>query len=282
MSLRRLEKVLRAKLVRRTSKGVELTAEGSVVLARVRDLRLSLQNLAHEVADVSEGRVGHLRIGVGFARPEEFLSTAFAILLKDAPRLKLIVTVSDNDLMFPALRNGELDLFVNYLLDRYLAEGCVAEHLYVDEHVVCASARHRLAGRKHVTLADLAQERWAVSAPVQTSQQILHEKFRDAALPPPQIALECRSAALRLRTVVSSDLLDWTSRGFVEHSVLAAKVKILPVKELRWPRPVGVVFRRENYQPSASLYRHSQNDCPELLDSIARLLASERRAVCRR
>ena len=88
-SLRRLEQALQVKLVKRTSRGIELTSEGSVLLLRVRDLRLSLQSLGQEIADVSEGRVGHLRVGVGFPGPEQFLSTAFATLLKGAPRTKL-------------------------------------------------------------------------------------------------------------------------------------------------------------------------------------------------
>src|SRR5436190_21104177 len=64
-SLRRLEQALGVKLVKRTPKGVEVTAEGSVLLLRMRGLRLSLQDVAREVADVSQGRVGHLHIGVG-------------------------------------------------------------------------------------------------------------------------------------------------------------------------------------------------------------------------
>src|SRR4030088_1827111 len=64
-SLRRLEQALEVKLVKRTPKGVELTAEGSTLLLRVRALRLSLQDVTREIADVRDGSVGHLRIGVG-------------------------------------------------------------------------------------------------------------------------------------------------------------------------------------------------------------------------
>src|SRR3970282_1539010 len=64
-SLRRLEKALQAKLVTRTPKGVELTTEGDALLARVRGLRLSLHDVAREVSDLAQGRLGRLRIGVG-------------------------------------------------------------------------------------------------------------------------------------------------------------------------------------------------------------------------
>ena len=254
-SLRRLESALQAKLVKRTPKGVELTPEGSVVFLRMRELQLSLQGLVREVAEVGEGRVGHLRIGVGFpigiGFPQDLLASAFATLLKDAPRTSLIVTVSDNDVMVPALRNGELDLIFNVLRMTGSPEGLVHEHLYDDEQVVWVAAGHRLLGRKHLTLADLAKERWAVSALAQASQQKLHDAFRNAGLPPPNIAIECRSPSLYLRTVAQSEILGWMQLRFVEQSDLASKLKILPVKELAWRRPVGLIYRKESYLPPA-------------------------------
>ena len=247
-SLRRLEQALQVKLVKRTPKGVELTAEGSVLLLRVRELRLSLQGVAREIADVSQGRVGHLRIGVSTAISEQFLSVAFATLLKDGPRTKLIVSVSDNDLLVPALCNGELDLIIHYL-PVTPPEGVVCEHLYDSEYVVCASAKHRLAGRKQVTLAELAQERWALNELTLPAQQRLLEKFRDSGFPPPRVVFQSRSAALRLRTVGSSDLLTIASRDCIEQATSAATVITLPVDALAWLRPVGLIFRRETYLP---------------------------------
>src|SRR5947199_8460052 len=125
-SLGRLEAAVGVKLVRRTPKGVELTTEGAVLQRRVLELRLSLQSVAREINEVSEGRVGHLRIGVGAAISEQFLSDAFAKLLEDTPRTELKVVVSDNDVMVPALKNGELDLIVNYGYTR-TREGFVFE-----------------------------------------------------------------------------------------------------------------------------------------------------------
>ena len=249
-SLRRLEQAIQGKLVKKTPKGVELTPEGTVLYARARELKLSLQSVAREVAEVGQGRAGQRRVGVGFPRPEELLRAAIAAMLKDAPKASLVVTVSDNDVMVPALRAGELDLIFNYLsVPAGSPEGLVREHLYDDEQVVCASVHHRLARSKRVMLADLAQEKWAVSALAQSSQTRLHEAFRTAGLPPPRIALECRSPRLKLRAVARSDLLDWTSRHFAEESEFAPKLTFLPVKELAWRRAIGLIYREETYLP---------------------------------
>ena len=81
--------------------------------------------------------------------------------------------------------------------------------------------------------------------------QRLHEIFRKHGLARPSTALEARAVALRLRTIASSDLLDWTSRQFVEQSALAGALKILNVKEMARLRPIGVVCRQENCLPHA-------------------------------
>src|SRR5262249_18704690 len=147
-SLRRLEQAVQAKLVTRTPKGVEITAEGSALLVRARELRASLDGIGREIADVSSGRVGHVRMGVGFPIAEQFLAEAFATLFKNSPRTRVTCSVSDNDLMIPALRNGELDLVLNFLTSIHSLEGSVREHLYDDQFVVAAAKSHRLADRR--------------------------------------------------------------------------------------------------------------------------------------
>jgi DNA-binding transcriptional LysR family regulator len=62
-SLRRLEQAMQAKLVRRTSKGMALTSVGAALLSRVRQLRLSLEDVTREMADLAQGHAGNLRIG---------------------------------------------------------------------------------------------------------------------------------------------------------------------------------------------------------------------------
>ena len=70
-SLRRLEQSMQAKLVERTPKGVALTPVGSALLAQVRRLRVALRDIKREAEDLSQGRAGHLRLGVGATTVEQ-------------------------------------------------------------------------------------------------------------------------------------------------------------------------------------------------------------------
>ena len=268
-SLRRLEQSLQAKLVKRTPKGVELTAEGSALLLHVRELRLSLQDVAREIADLSQGRVGYLRIGTG-PIGEYLYPTALIAMLKVAPRVTLKVTVADNDVLIPALRNGDLDLIVLFIPSAPY-EGLVQDHLYDDELIVCASADHRLVKFKRVSMADLAQERWALSSSniLILNQERLHRAFQDCGLPPPRIVVETRSLLLRLQTVASSTLLGFTSRRVLQRVAPLLRLTALPVKELTWRRPIGVIYRKDTYlSPAARRFI-------EILKTTAKDIAEE-------
>lgn len=249
-SLRRLEQSMQARLVERTSRGVALTPVGCALLAQVSRLRLVLRDIRREAEDLSHGSTGHLRIGVGATTVQD-LPDAYAALLKEAPRLTGQVTVADNDVMVPALRRGELDLIFNVVPDSPYAE-CVQEVLFDDVFVVCSSVRHRLAGRKRVTLADLVQEQWVLSAHAVLNVQHVHRVFGERGLPPPRVAIEARPIGLRLEICARTDLLSFNARRMLLQLAPRLRLKELPVVELRWHRQVGVIYRSEGYLPPAA------------------------------
>jgi DNA-binding transcriptional LysR family regulator len=251
-SLRRLEEAMQVKLFNRNAKGLELTAEGSLLLSRARDLRLSLRSVAREVSDVSEGRAGHLRIGVGPSIPTRLIASSLGKLLIDAPRISARVTISDADEIIPALRKGELDLNVN-IMHASPPEGLRYVQLYEEDFVVCAAKAHRLSGRSQIRLEELSDARWALSEPVLPSQQKLRLVFEEQGLPRPQVALESRSLAVRLQAVESSDLLAYTSRRMIDQALADGyALAVLPVPELLWRRPIGAIHRNEPYLHSAA------------------------------
>lgn len=272
LSLRRLERSAQAKLVKRTPKGVELTTVGTALLTHVRRLRLARDDLAREVADLAQGQAGHLRVGTGPATAEGFLPAACSTLLKDAPKLTLTVSVAANTdtLLLPALRNGELDIVVNPVA-QFPRLDLVLEPLWEDEFVIYASVHHRLAKRKSVTLADLVQERWASTADSAfQAWQSLRQSFEERGLPQPQIALVSDSVMLRHRTVASTALLGVASRRIVEASAANLRLKIIPVRDVKWIRPVAVIYRKDGYlSPAARRFI-------EILKTTAKAIAAER------
>ncbi|MBI3919666.1 MAG: LysR family transcriptional regulator substrate-binding protein [Betaproteobacteria bacterium] len=121
------------------------------------------------------------------------------------------------------------------------------EHLYDDRYVVIASVNHRLAGKEVVTLADLAQERWILSAPTSAISRQLHGVFEKHGLPRVRVTVETDSPALRLPVVASSDVLGYTWASVVRQAAPHLRFAELDVKELALSFPVGVVYRKDAY-----------------------------------
>lgn len=267
-SLRRLEQELRAKLVTRTPKGVELTAVGSALAAHVRRLHLAFDDVAREAADLSEGRAGHLRVGASPVHAD-LLPAAYSVLLKDAPGVTFSVTVTDNDVMIPALRKGELDLIVNYLPESPY-EGCDTEQLSGGvDIVVYASASHPLTRKRVVTIADLARERWVLSPVNILPWHWLFRAFTDRGQPPPRVAFETRSIRLRLQVVAASRHLGFLAKRIVRQAAARFRLKELPVKDVTWRRPIGIIYRKDAYlSPAARRFI-------EILKATAKEIAKE-------
>lgn len=245
-SLRRLEKAMEAKLVARTPKGVELTAEGNALLSHVRPLRLSLHDIAREIADLSKGRSGHLRLGSAPGPADYLLPAAFGALLGDSPEVTVSVTVADDPTLVLALRNGQLDLVVTSLAGPAY-EGIVQEHLYEDEYVIYASTDHRLAKLHRTTIADLAQERWAFPALNGIAHTWINRVFQDNDVAPPRVTLVGGPLQIRLQAIGSSNLLGIAPRRVVRQATSNLRLTEIPIKGLVWVRHVGVGYRKDAY-----------------------------------
>jgi DNA-binding transcriptional LysR family regulator len=249
-SVRRLEASLRTKLVQRVPKGVQLTAVGAALVGHVSRLRLTMSDVAREAADLTTGFAGHLRIGVSPIECED-LPAACARLLMEAPKVSIELEVNDNDLLLPQLCKGELDVVFNFI-GAAPQPGTVHEHLYEDELVVCASAKHRLAKARRVPLAELAPERWAVQSSRHLWVEALAHVLRDHGCPPPNLAIQVRSLRARLQLWSCTDLLGLATKRILRQAGAPFGIKELAVAELRRARPVGAIYRKDGYLPPSA------------------------------
>ena len=245
-SVHRLEEAMQAKLVERTSKGMVLTTVGTALFSHVRRLRLSLEDVTREVADLTHGRAGHLRIGCAPIFSTHVLPAACAKLVKEAPKVTFKATFVELEIALPALRHGELDFYLApFQASRH--EDLVEEDLFNQELVAYASTRHRLAKKKKVGLADLVRERWVVAALNAPSPPRLRQAFLDAGLPGPEIAIESNSLLFRHRIVASSDLVGFAPKQSIYEAFPRSRCVVLRVRDLNYIRRVGVMYRKDAY-----------------------------------
>ena len=250
-SLHRLESAMNSKLLKRTPKGVELTPVGSALLARVSKLRLSVDDVTREIADLSEGRAGHLRIGSVAGAALHLVPTACEVLLKESPKVTLKITVQETNLLIASLRRGELDLAMANLEGAH-HEDLVEEPTHDDAQVIYASVRHRLAKCKSLTLADLVGERWAVPSADSVIVRALSEELRSKGLPPPAIGVETTYLPARHQLLAGTDLLAINPRSMVRRELKRFGLVELRVRDLTLLRRGGVVYRKDAYLSAAA------------------------------
>lgn len=248
LSLRRLEKAMQAKLMKRTPKGVELTTTGTALLSSVKRLRLAREDVLREVADLSQGKSGFLRIGAHPGTVGYPLAPACADLLRDAGNLELEVTAM-NDQLLPALRSGELDLIVH---DAVAPQAdLVQEHLFDDPFVHFVAANHRLARRKQVSMQDLVHERWTSGGITHHRDKLVEVSLR-AGNPAPRIGIRTTSVPLRDYLVATAGLVGTTTRSSFKD--IASQYRFTEIRiagrEQR-VRRVHVSYRKDGYLPPA-------------------------------
>ena len=251
MSLRRLERYMQTKLVQRTPKGVDLTLSGEAVFAQARRLGLSIEDILREVADLSEGRTGHLRIGTGAGSALHCVPPACAALLKEAPKVNLKIISAERQSLMASLGNGDVDVLVT-TIEAFPHSKFCEEPLYDQSFAVFAAADHPLARCKQVTLADLAQERWAFSAIGNFAERRLTELFGRSGLPPPSIALETTNIPSMHHLVAVSGLVVFGPRETMRYAGARYPMSEIRVKDLCVTRRIGVLYRNDAYLSPAA------------------------------
>jgi DNA-binding transcriptional LysR family regulator len=243
----RLERELGVELLRRTTRRVEVTEVGELVLARARRALAEVEGVRADL-DALQGLVrGTLRLGgvppVGPVHP--------AALIADFSRLHPGVAVTVHaGVAFPLLgqlRDGSLDL-VLALVDPGPLDGLEGVRLFEEELVVIAPLDHPLARAKRVRAERLGGEPLVTYAP--------GSSLRDALLalvPGGRVVAE----ANELETV-----RELTARGLgvslMPHSIVASHGDRLAIRPLspRQALPVSLVWRAgERPTPAAQAFR---------------------------
>ncbi len=248
-SLRRLEDAVGTRLVQRTPKGVALTAAGNALAARADKLQLLLDDTRQEAADLGKGRAGHIHIATGVGIGEYCIAHASLTLMKEAPDVSIKTELFHAGQVTGAVRKGLADFAVTHQRLRF--QDIIVEELFPVQYAVFASASHRLARKKRLTLADLVNERWV--SDINSRRQIdLGELFAAKGLPPPKLCFEATSFTTRLPLIESSDLIAFASDAAIQLAAKNFRLVVLPVEGIDLAGSVVVSYRKDGYLSPAA------------------------------
>jgi DNA-binding transcriptional LysR family regulator len=162
-----LETATGAALFDRQPRGVRLTEEGrcllvhaEAVLERMRAARDALEALRSLDA-------GRLRVGAFDSADAQLVPRAMAAFRAAHPKVALSLVEGGTAAQLGRLRNGEIDVAVVSAYPRQTLDtgGFDLHHLLDDPLLVALPAGHRLARRKVLRLAELADQSWIEGFP---------------------------------------------------------------------------------------------------------------------
>jgi LysR family transcriptional regulator, transcription activator of glutamate synthase operon len=243
----RLERELGAELLRRTTRRVEVTEAGELVLARARRALAEADGVRADL-DALQGLVrGTLRLGgvppVGRVQPAALI----ADFTRAHPGVAITVREDVAFRLLGQLRDGGLDL-VLALVDPDPLDGLEGVRLLDEELVVIASPDHPLARAKRVRIERLAGEALVTYGPGSALRDTLV-----ALVPDGRVVAEVNE---------QETLRELTARGLgvtlMPRSVVTSHGERLAIRPLspRHTLPVSLVWRAgERPSPAAQAFR---------------------------
>lgn len=160
-SIARLEDQLKVRIFDRTAAGSALTPIGELIVQRAERVLAETRDLIRDAALVAGGEAGIVRLGVATVLRGSLLPRLVVRIAQEHPKLRLQVELGAADRMLPLLDTRELDLVLCAHPPWLAGVPMVYHEVLRTEAVVVASPDHPLAGRRGLTVTDLAQWRCA-------------------------------------------------------------------------------------------------------------------------
>jgi DNA-binding transcriptional LysR family regulator len=240
--IRRLEDELGLTLVERTTRRVEMTEAGRLLVARARRVLAELDAAHTEMQALRGVEVGHVTVGALHTMGVVDLSLVLAIFHRRHPNVELTVREQSSEELAEMLRVDELDLAFLSVTEPIERHGLGLHQLVSEEVMAIVPRDHPLASRRRVNMRELAGEQFISFRPGARLRELLVGAGRQAGFEP-QVKLESNESQ-RIRRLVARGMgvallprSDATAAG--------ADVAVLELTEPALARDITLAWRAD-------------------------------------
>jgi DNA-binding transcriptional LysR family regulator len=211
-----LERETGAVLLERAGRGIRPTEAGRLLAEHARDLMAKVAEAEAAIFALQSGNVGTLRVVSFPTAGASLIPPALATVRQELPHLDVALRVAERDDSMPMLRQGEVDVVVTVgdsAAGDPPRDGLTWVHLLDDPYRLVLPRGHRLAARRVIDLAELAEDDWVETmCSVGCCQEASGKAFRNAGFVPH-------------RTVEADEY--WPAQGFVAAGLGVAMIPSL-------------------------------------------------------
>lgn len=258
--VRRLEAELGVELLARTSRSVEITQAGEIMLARIERALAELDAGVDELEELRGLRRGRLTVGAMQSLLPFDLSSALATFRGTYPAVDIQLVEGSARELIESVSSDRIDLAFAPL-DVNVPANFESHQLFAERLVAIVSPTSPLAERSGVDVADLRDEPF-VFVQGGTGLRTAFERSAQQAGYRPRVSLETHEV-LRAIALVSQGL----GVSVVSPTVATQAGDRIAVLTLRPPleRRVGLVWRADRrLSPAAAAFRDQIRDSPPL------------------
>src|SRR5436190_12787214 len=156
-----LEREAGTMLVQRNARGVRLTEAGEALVRHAEAILARLGEAEAELEAIAGLRGGRLRMAAFESAAASLMPLAIAAFRSAHPGIELSLVLAEPEDSAPLLKSGELDLALGFdSRIRGVVDGIARHHLLSDPLFLVLPADHPLARKRHLRLADLADDPW--------------------------------------------------------------------------------------------------------------------------
>jgi DNA-binding transcriptional LysR family regulator len=234
--IRDLEHALGVRLLERSSQGVEPTAYGTALLKRGMAAFDELRQGIRDIEFLADPGTGEVKVGCPVGIGNTLMLQLIEPFMKKYPQVALHVDAVTNPQAFPGLFDRTYDLYITLLPlpERRVPDGLHVEFLFSDPLVVAAGKHHRLANRRKIEVAELAEEPWILPRADSWNYICVTDAFQARGLTPPKMVLWSNIVPLRNQLIATGRFIRWHG------------MKVLPVDlpAHEWPVVIATLKNR--------------------------------------
>ena len=238
LAVQRLEQELGERLIDRSGKDLILTDAGRVVLDYARRFESLRQEMANSLAELKDNSSGRLIIGANESTTL-YLLHHIERYRELYPKVKVQVRRSFSSKIPNELIDGNLELgVISYDPGD---ERLKSKTIYIDALTFVCSPRHRLAGRKTVSITELGSENFVAHNVVSPYREVVLREFQNHKV---HLTMDVEMPTIEsIRWFVQQNLgVAFLPRMCVEQDVAKKILHEVRVKELHVERKIRVVY----------------------------------------
>ncbi len=158
-----LEKETGSVLLERAGRGIRPTEAGRLLADHARALLAKVAEAEAAILALQTGNLGSLRVVSFPTAGAALIPPALATVRREMPHLEVALQVAERDNSLPLLRQGDAEVVVtieDFERGDAPVDGLTWVHLLDDPYRIVLPRGHRLAARRVIDLAELANENW--------------------------------------------------------------------------------------------------------------------------